>query len=106
VRRAFVMCVMVLCLGAVTAAGATAATGDRAKAKAVAVKAVGGGTATSVERRSNGRGWEVYVRRAGKTYEVKLSPAFRVQKVERQGANDDAGDDKGGDRGGNGSDDG
>jgi hypothetical protein len=76
----------VLCLGAVTAAGATAATGDRAKAKAVAVQAVGGGRAISVDRRSNGRGWEVYVKRAGKTYEVKLSRTFAVLKVERQTA--------------------
>jgi hypothetical protein len=99
-----VTCVLVLCLGGIAAAGATAATGDRAKASSAAIQAVGGGRVTSIERRSNGRGWEVYVRRAAKNYEVKVSRSFRVLSVERQGANHDAGDDHG--SGGHGSDDG
>jgi hypothetical protein len=96
VRRALMTCLMALCLTAVSVTGATAATGDRAKAKAVAVNAVGGGHATSAERRSNGRGWEVHVVRAAKTYEVQVSSTFRVLKVERQAADDDQGDDRGG----------
>jgi len=100
-RRAIVSCLVTLCVGGAVAVPATAAT--RAEVKAAAVKAVGGGRAVSVEHRSNGRGWEVYVVRAGRTYEVKLTNGLRVTKVERQDANHDAGDDHG--SGGHGSDD-
>jgi hypothetical protein len=100
-RRALATGLTALAIAGVAAVPASAATS--AQAKAAAVKAVGGGRAVGVEHRSNGRGWEVHVTRSGVRYEVKLTNALRVTKVERQTANHDAGDDHG--SGGHGADD-
>ena len=100
-RRALVLGLITLFVGAAAAVPASAAT--RAQVKAAAVKAVGGGRVVNVEHRSRGRGWEVYVVRGGRTYEVKMTNSLRITKVERESADHDAGDDHG--SGGHGSDD-
>ncbi len=50
------------------------------KAKAAAVKSLGGGTATQVTTDCTGSGYEVDVTKNGKTTEVHLDNSFNVQR--------------------------
>jgi hypothetical protein len=69
-------------------------TGAKAdQAKAAAVKAVGGGSATSVEASDEtGGGYEVKVDKAGGIHEVTLDKAFNVTKQQLDDQNDDHSD--------------